>query len=161
MSTSNLYQLFKTKTTLITEFKNGWGTAPPLWDYLSTKYLKWNKLEWILKDGTGSQPLWDLTINPNIPTCLRITHALCLNNTYCPINKINDLANACQETYTILYKENSVNHWESIANTLKNTKINKKCIGITLSCTSVSDPWEEYDGQQVHNLFKVADLEEK
>ena len=125
MSTSNLYKLYKTKTRKIAEFQNGWGSAPALWSYLCVKFLNWQDSAWLINSGEKLRPLWNLVLNPNVPTCLRIAHAFTFDKSACPIIKIPDLIKACQETYTITHKDGYANHWGNIARTLTNTKVDE------------------------------------
>jgi hypothetical protein len=38
MSYTSLYKVFKTKRVELDEFRNGHGSGPPVWDYLTKTY---------------------------------------------------------------------------------------------------------------------------
>jgi len=156
MSTSNLYKLYRTKTTEISGFQNGWGTAPVVWGYLLEVYLKREANSWLFPTQ-DSQPLWNLVDNPKVPMPLRIVHAFCFNKTICPSDKILQLADACEKTYEIthLHKEDHINNWKLITQVLREKKIDKRCIGIALSCTSISDQWISTNGIQDIKTFDL------
>jgi len=158
VSTSNLYAVYKTKTKEIAEFPNGWGTAPVIYDYLCEKYLNVKKNAWLHQFSSPTpnfkiQYLWDLTKNLSVPASIRLVHAFTYINHVCPSNRILELAQACQEFYDITNDNKRVNHWELIANTLKSFKINKKMIGIALSCSSIQNPWINANGKNADDIF--------
>ena len=156
MSTSDLYTVFKTKSRHIAEYSNGHGTAPAIWGYLCNKYLHMERHSWI----SGVQKdLWNLADNPDVPKELRIVHAFTFDRAICPIDKIDELADACDKVYTLTHEDcpNNVNHWQAVANSLRNVKKDKRALGIGLSCTSISDPWCDWNGKQykVWDIFEV------
>ena len=66
MSTSDLYLVYKTTATHFAEFRNGWGSAPILWGYLSETYLgrPWSMLD--------DSELWDLVDDTRVAPSLRL-----------------------------------------------------------------------------------------
>lgn len=156
MSYSTLYKVYKTRAVEITEYRNSHGTAPPLWSWLTSKFLSQNQVDCYYNCLPGShwgsgdlRPLWDLARNPRVPYHFRICHAFTFDYACCPPEKVKLLANCCdlvdEEISKWPFWANSVNHWGRISETLSVLKLDKRCMGVSLDGTSVSNIWtDEY-----------------
>lgn len=156
MSTSDLYSVYKTKAKHIAEFGNGHGTAPAIWGYLCKKHLNMESYAWL----TAGSKLWDLSKDPRVSTHMRLVHAFTFNRALCPLDRLNELAEACEKVYTITYEDcpTHVNHWQSVANELRKIKPNKRSLGIGLSCTSIADHWLGWKGEEINKLWNIFEV---
>jgi len=107
--------------------------------------------------------LWSLAdsiYSLKVPRELRLVHAFSLDRAVCPINKIEDLANCCEKAYEVIFKKEPthINHWKRLADELRNIKPNKKSLGIGLSCSSVCDPWIDWNGNDMDRLWDIFSM---
>jgi len=144
MSHSNLYQVFKTTSKELTEYHNGHGTAPVIWGYLCEKYLKQERHQWVC--SADNQPLWDLAYDDNLPKSLELMHRMTFDHALCLPKDLKELSKQIREACEIINCSSEwSNHWWSISNDLADCEIkDKRCLGVALSCTSVSDPWIDW-----------------
>lgn len=159
MSTSDLYRVYRTKATHYAEYRNGWGSAPPLWNYLCNTFLG-STNGWLCFDKEQSQRLWDLAIDERMPRLLRIAHAFCFDRGYCPTlqRRVKELAEACDEVARVTSKPEHVNHWAKIAADLRDARAKPKQVGWGISCTSVEDPWRDWKGRcEPWDIFGLVD----
>jgi hypothetical protein len=158
MSRSTLYQVFRTTTREVAEYKNSWGSAPALWNLLGKEYLGQERAI-IMQDA---RPLWRLASDPRVPTAIRMVHAFTFDLALCPIGRVAELAAACDKAYSYVKKRNpeTVNHWQAIAGDLRvlAKKHDYRCIGAGLGCTSVNDPWESWITDP-WDLFQVLETD--
>ena len=150
MSTSDLYRVSKTSTFHCAEFGNGWGSGPLIWGYLSEKYLNHS---WSSSPFDDKRDLWDLHKDDRVPRCIQLGHLFTFDGAICPSNKTIELADALKETYEITHTAapKYVNHFKAIANALRIVPHDKRALGFGLSCTSVSDPWIDWDSDRKHH----------
>jgi hypothetical protein len=152
MSYSTLYKVYKTKVTTLKEYRNGWGTAPVIWDYLEAKYLESKTSIW-----TDAQPLWGLWKDQRVPKSLRMIHLFCMDGAIIRIENITEAAALILEGAKILKAEypERVNHWADIANDLFSLQglKDKRLQGIGLNGTSVHDVWNDGDMPKLFDCF--------
>lgn len=154
MSTSDLYRVYGTKATHIAEFRNGWGSAPVVWGYLCEKYLGGTRTSWGI--NTPLEKLWALSADERVPRCLRLTLGFTYDWAVCPPKKAGELADALEEAGKLCDRPGYVNHWQAIANELRNHKARARQVGIGISCTSVNDIWIDWKGKKKPwNVFAV------
>src|ERR1700733_15232319 len=96
MSSSDLYRIYRTKATHYAEMRNGWGSAPAVWSYLAVKFLGREQHDYLRGDGNDSE-LWGLGRDSRVPRELRLAHAFCFDQAMCPIERLGELAEACEE----------------------------------------------------------------
>jgi hypothetical protein len=137
MSYSTLCAIYKTVATGLREYRNGWGTGPAVWDYLSTKYLG---TSWGLR---GDDRLWKLARDASVPLPVRACHAFTFDGAVIPRDKLSEMADLLQEGAAILEaaSPDRVNHFRAIADDLRKLKLHPRAVGVGLNCTSVSDVW--------------------
>lgn len=154
MSTSDLYRVYRTKTTHLAEFRNGWGTAPLLWEYLSERFIG-AEYRWCFDAGKDRR-LWDLATDERVPRSLRLAHAFTFDRGICPLTRVGELADACDEVGATCAKEQHVNHWAAVAKVLREARAKPRQLGWALSCTSVNDVWMEWKGEpKPWDIFSV------
>lgn len=144
MSTSNLYLVYKTKVREVAEFRNGHGSAPPLWGWLGMNFLGWERnSDWLF--SKDMRPLWNLAKDDRVPEWARICLAMTLDRAIITVEHQQVAANACLKCHEVIdaWPEwaNCVNHWKAIGEAIATVKIPKRSAGLGLSCTSVSDVW--------------------
>lgn len=143
MSYSALYAVYNTTARQVTEYRNGHGSGPFIWRYLCEKYIGTD--QWLFNDEVTTK-LWALAIDKSVPEPLRICHALTFDWAVCPPESSIKASDNIKEAMTIIGDANHkyVNHWPAIADDLLKVKRDKRCKGLALMCTSVSDTWAEY-----------------
>ena len=144
MSYTTLYILNKKSVTSYKEYRNSFGSAMVLWDYLSIKYLGLKRMPY---DENGLQHLWDLANDSRLNQDEVIAHRMTFDYEYVPIDKLQLAADSCRtvfsKTLSLLGNERA-NHWYDIGDDLERLteiKLNRHARGVCLGCTSVSDPW--------------------
>lgn len=140
MSTSDLYILNGKSTTHLAEFRNGWGSAPICWDYLSKKYLG---LDGYPLFG-DMQPVWNLARDERLTIPEKVALLMTFDGAYIPLSNLKDAAEACEAFGKECEDGGRVNHWPAFGAELRRAskmKHNRHARGVCLSCTSVNDPW--------------------
>ncbi|WP_282265515.1 hypothetical protein [Stenotrophomonas sp. PS02298] len=142
MSTSALCAVFKTKAVPVAEYRNGYGTGPVIWTYLSDRYL--GGRNW----GSAGGELWALAKDESIPFSLRAAHAMTFDQAL--VRPTDCLSFACliEEAAAILEQWNPeyVNHFGAIASDLKGIQLDHRALGMGLCCSSVADVWRSWQG---------------
>lgn len=160
MSYSTLYKVYKTKVRTLKEYRNGWGTAPVIWNYLEAKYLKSKSSIW-----TDAQPLWGLCKDQRVPKSLRMIHLFCMDGAIIKIENIAEAAALILEGSKILKAEypDRVNHWGDIANDLLSLQglKDKRLQGIGINATSVYDVWHGGAMPEVFDCFRDLQSNDK
>lgn len=155
MSTSDLYRVYRTKAVHMTEFRNGWGTAPLLWDYLAKQFIG-PDFQWVCQ-REGDRRLWDLYRDGRVPRSLRLVHAFTMDHIICPPDQVAEFADACDEVGRVCARDSHVNHWAAIATTMRQAKAKPRQLGYGLACTSVSDIWCGWRGEPAPStVFELA-----
>lgn len=147
MSHSTLYLVYKTRVKTLAMSQNSYGTATPLWDYLTTKYLGRESGSWLWEDNI--QWLWNAAEDERIPGCLRLAHAFTFDMALCTTENRERLAQACYQTHEILKETldqgvDSEYHWNGIGRAIDSAVIDQRCLGIGLTGASVNDLWQQY-----------------
>lgn len=138
MSYATLYAVSKTCIREVAEFRNGWGTAPILWDRLSRDYLD---RRWPSMGDSEIDELWQLSQDPRVPLDWRIAHTMTFDGALIVPERISRAAEACRAVAPLL-PEDRVSHWEALADTLQAYQLRGPSIlGLGLTCTSVADHW--------------------
>jgi hypothetical protein len=146
MSYTSLYKVFKTKRVELATFRNSYGSCVPVWDWLSQQYL--NKDSWFGAD----RALWDLAEDQRVPVDVRLCHAFTFDYAVVRPEHFARMSAACVEMNRILETwpkwVGCVNHWGTMSEFFKSVKerhkITKRCLGVGMRGTSVSDVWDNY-----------------
>jgi len=152
MSCSTLYKVYKTKVSAYRQFRNGHGTAAVLWTYLCDKYL--NGAQWYLE--RDSNRLWALYNNMVVPEHMRFGLMATFDNAIIEVSDLAKASDLAAMVYETIYDETKVNHWKELSHTymdLCKTK-DKRIVGIGLGCTSVSDPWENFETRKPWSVMR-------
>ncbi len=153
MSTSALHRVYRTTATEFKEFRNGHGSGPPVWGHILRVYLGRDEFSWFASDN---EPLWGLVYDDKVPDYLRLCLAFTCDRAICPIDRLVEFAGHCRSTAIATHNPERVNHWDAIADAIENHKSKVRQLGVGLGCTSVCDPWYEYDKtQEAWDIFAV------
>lgn len=144
MSYTTTYKLFRTKVSAIAEHRNGWGSAPLVWDHLEEKYLP--KVEFSRLVTGRMQEVWDLYRDPRLSEHERFALFATYDWSYCEREHLSrgaDLLDRFHEESSAA-APNRANHWASIAADYRNAGTDPRLLGVCIGATSVSDIWEGY-----------------
>lgn len=152
MSYSTLYKVYKTKAVSYREFRNGHGTAAVLWTYLCNKYL--NGAQWYLE--RDSNRLWALYNNLDVPEHMRFGLMVTFDNAVVEMQDLAKASDLAAMVYDTIYDESKVNHWRDLSHAYMDLSKykDKRIVGIGLGCTSVSDPWENFDARTPFSVMR-------
>lgn len=145
MSRSTIYAVYRTKATPIAEFSNGWGSAPPLWDYLWDTYIDPSKqTTWLTCDGWNR--LYPFIHDARLAECLRRCLAWTFDDFIIKRSQLTAMAASCCYTDEAVRAHGKWGwtHWVAFARCLKeygDKSHDRRLLGVGLSCTSVADPW--------------------
>lgn len=150
MSSSTLYEVFKTTARPINKYRNGHGSAPPVWGYLGGEYLGWDGYMFSRDMG----PLWKLFYDQSVPSYLQFALGFTFDGALLDPSKLKQCADWSEMTYEALlhskhWGPDKVNHWHAIAEDLRNYKCDKRALGVGIGCTSVCDPWESWPNGEI------------
>jgi hypothetical protein len=154
------------KTKDLQELRNSYGSAPPVWEAMASRYLGVTKaydhpsLGWM---QLGNE-LWDLWKRQDIPVEHRMVFMLTFDRAYVARRDYARMANAIRKFLSDFPpKVGAANHWDHIAFLLES---NPKIPGIGLYCTSVSeDPFqgkwnekkEDYDPPDWSDIYDLCE----
>jgi hypothetical protein len=152
MSYTSLYKIYKTKRVESDEFRNGHGSGPPVWEYLTSTYIG---------DGTywfsAGEKLWALARDKRVPLDVRLCHAFTFDYAIVPPKHFGRMSEACATMNGILAAwpkwNGCVNHWGAFSETFKTLKVDKRCLGVGMRCTSVCDVWDDYPRTGKDTMF--------
>lgn len=160
MSYSTVYAIRPNESaTEVAELRNGWGSAPVIWDALCQKYLA--RDSWRGDD----KALWALARDARLPECERAVHAMTFDRAYVKAQNI-PRAIAHIEEFLKLHPISlqRVNHWPEIAQIMRDSLDGA---GFALTVTSVSsDLWvgdwneekEDYDPLDWSKTWEIYDV---
>jgi hypothetical protein len=152
------------------ELSNSWGSAPPVWEALSNRYLGTT----VSYDGGNGgwmqrlDELWLLWKRWDIPQEYRLVLMLTFDRAYVAKRHYARMFMAIDRFLTDFPpKSGTVNHWRRIMHVLHVQDGMDGVPGIGLYCTSVSeDPFqgawneerEDYDPLDWDTVFEICDL---
>jgi len=160
MSSSDLYVLNQHSTTWLASFRNGWGSAPAAWGWLGAKYVP-DKPVYTM-DREYNRKVWDLTGDPRLTLDEKIVLMFTFDGVYVPLQHVKDVGEACISFYEKSYDGERANNWGDIGQfllSIAGKKFNRFARGVCLSCTSVSDPWSDWNSdtpQKTWSMFSEA-----
>ena len=153
MSTSDLYILNGKSTTHLAEFRNGRGSGPQCWDYLSGKYFG-RTFGW----DECMKPVWDLAFDQSVQFHERVALLMTFDRTYILLSKLKAAADACDQFGQESENGRTENHWPAFASTLQRAAYmqhHHRARGVCLSCTSVNDQWLRPNPDWVENAWSI------
>lgn len=142
MSTSDLYLLYGKKVRHWSEHRNGWGSAPVVWDYLANKYLT----PTVSGSFGREKEVWKLGRSDGLSDAELAALFFTFDWAYAPKNSLGQIADWFNEFSALVASTQyaGVNHWDAFAEELRNVDRSKKdyrLFGVCVACTSVSDMW--------------------
>ena len=155
MSTSNMYILSQRSTRHVAEFRNGWGSAPRCWDYLSEKYL--GRKTSMFGD---MQSVWGLHTDSRLLECEKTAMLITFDRAYIPLANLEEAGEACAQFGTLCEDGVRVNHWPAFGVALKELagrKFNRHARGVVISATSVNDVWGWPSREQLDGAWPIYD----
>lgn len=145
MSCSTLYLLYKTKVVEVAEYRNGWLSAPVVWDHLSETYL--NRTNGYFGSSEREmEALWALSGDLRVPRHWRIAHRMTFDNGAVPPERLVEAAGEIRKVGVELIQMNRGQHWTAIADSLEEIasgRLDHRLVGVVLNCTSVNDYWRD------------------
>ncbi len=173
MSCSTLWAVYKTKACSLREFRNGFGSGPPAWDLLWSRYIERGRHFPSFVAGAGER-LWPLAGDSRVSDDHRILLATTFDHAVIPDRDVHRVASALRNGHADILAEPlsseyskeppapwTWSHWASIADALEEEARHKdkRRLGFAIGCTSVSDPWEEYvTGTETYTVMEAARL---
>lgn len=151
MSRATLYKVYKTKRTQLAEFSNSHGSAPPVWEWLAVHHLGASHYYGV------TDSLWKLAKDTQVPVDVRLCHAFTFDYAVVPPEHFGRMSEACAAMNRILEVwpewKDYVNHWGAFSELFKTLKVDKRCVGIGMRCTSVADIWDNYPRYGKEKMF--------
>ncbi len=145
MSRTTLYRVYKTTATPIAEYGNSWGSAPALWNLIWSQHVERGEPfpMWKILVGEGTR-LWRCAERADVPFHRRLALAFTFDNAIVRPSNTALVADALDKTHLEILSltQASWSHFAAIADGMRAAKIDKRCLGLGLGCTSVCDPWE-------------------
>lgn len=160
MSSSTLYRIYKTTSSTINEYRNSHGSAPPVWEVAHKDGLKRPSGSYYMFDQEEFRAICGQYQNLNLPEGIRFALLFCCDGALVERGFLGKAADLSLEAYEYLlssphWGSEKVNHWKLISEDFRSAKLDKRCLGIGLGCTSVCDPWEWWpdDSIETFNVF--------
>lgn len=132
----------------VSEYRNGWGSAPVIWDFIWDKYLRTRETEKnyesAMHPNGNLQKICDMANEGKLLEYERI----CVHLTYdrCIIRKEDfaKVSDALDTMYLATYNGVHVNHLKAISSDLRDSDKWNDYIGCCFRHTSVGDEWTVY-----------------
>lgn len=143
MSTSDLYLLFGKSVRHWSEHRNGWGSAPVIWDYLGEKYIPEKPIYSLAADHMCK--VTALSEDSRLLNCERAALNFTCDRAYVPKSHLADAAELFDEIYELNYDAARANHWKRFAAEMRKvaaTVKDRRLRGVCIACTSVCDEWQ-------------------
>ena len=139
MSYTSTYALFKTKVKLISEHRNGHGSGPAIWDYVSMILTGKSHRS----HGKDFWPLWK---DGRLSKAERAVLLSTYDNAFVEAPHLNEFADACEEVSPLIIEKTdwTWSHFKEIGDDARILSFNHdyRCKGLAIGCTSVCDEWE-------------------
>jgi hypothetical protein len=154
MSTTTVYSLFKTKVSCLNELRNGHGSGPPVWDYIS---LKCTGEKFPMFDPVKSKAFWELWKDKRLNEEEKAVLLSTFDSAYVEAEHLDKFADACRNVHKRIIEDTpwTWSHWELIAGEANalGISLDRRCLGLCIGCTSVSDPWEGFDNCEPWGVY--------
>lgn len=139
MSTSDLYAVFRTRATHLHAYRNGWGSGPAVWDHLNLHVLNGKPFAW-----AGSiELICALARNVSVDLPLRACLVMTFDGAVVPRANLAHMGELVAAGGAIIREAapGMVCHFPQIGSDLAALHLDRRAVGVGLSCTSVSDTW--------------------
>jgi len=147
MSCSTLYKVYRTTARGLIQFRNGYGSGPPVWEMVAAKLGLENPSTVAMFGSHEARKVWNAVRGTEIPLSWKWALAFTFDKTILNPEDTEIAANAFRETHQdiLRWTRYTWSHWESIADAIEGSpKLDYRALGFALGCTSVSDPWEDF-----------------
>lgn len=162
MSTSDLYLLFGKSVRHWSEHRNGWGSAPVVWDYLGDKYIPEKPTYSLNQDHL--RKVWALSKGDGLSDAEMAALMFTFDDAYVPRANLNEVADwfdiFAAEVIADSNYANRANHWAAFAEEFREiaaTVKDYRLRGVCISCTSVNDIWGNDDGSRVARAWPICE----
>lgn len=149
MSYTSVYELFKTKANCIAELRNGHGSGPAIWDYISNKL--YNKKFDMFNDKEFWPSYKDDQLDNDEKAVLLSTY----DDAFVEVNNLAKFAIACRKVHALIINTTDWewSHFEAIGNAADelHKKHDYRCKGLAIGCTSVCDIWEQESPENIES----------
>jgi hypothetical protein len=143
MSSTSLYAVYKTKANHLSEYRNGHGSGPAIWDYISEKCFgeRFNMF-----DTEKEEKFWALWKDPRLTRNEKAVLLSTYDGAIVEKEFLEEFAAACKEVHQLIIENTrwDWNHFKDIGESVSMyfSKLDYRCLGVGIGCTSISDPWE-------------------
>lgn len=147
MSYTSVYELYKTKVNCITELKNGHGSGPAIWDYVSQKLHgeRFNMFD--------NKKFWSSYKDSRLSEDEKAVLLSTYDNAFVEVERLDKFAEACKQVHALIIQstEWEWSHFEAIglAAQALYEKHDHRCLGVAIGCTSVCDIWEQKSPESI------------
>lgn len=147
MSCTSIYELFKTKANCIIELRNGHGSGPAIWDYISLKVLG-KKF-----DMLNDKEFWPSYKSDKLDDDEKAVLLATYDKAFIEVDKLMEFSSACQKVHKLILDTTKWewSHFEAISKAAE--KLHKdhdpRCKGMAIGCTSVCDIWKQEDVKNI------------
>jgi hypothetical protein len=158
MSCTSVYAVYKTKATCIKELKNGWGSGPAVWDYISLKCTG----ERMPSFGDNKE-FWKLWKSDKLTTNEKAVLLSTYDMAFVEVDRLKEFSEACHCLHEKIISDThwKWNHFDSIGDSALELSKNhdRRCLGLGIGCTSVCDPWEGNSDREQWPIYEsIEDL---
>lgn len=142
MSHTSTYELYRTKVNCISEHRNGHGSGPAIWDYISQK-LRGERFDFMY----NSNEFWPLYKDQRLDDDERAVLLSTYDNAFVEVGHLEEFASACRKLHKLILETTQWqwSHFEAIAEDAEelHKRHDPRCRGLAIGCTSVCDLWEQ------------------
>lgn len=138
MSTTDVYRLYKTKVTTVSEHKNSWHSAPVVWNALADKYLGTKRP---MVDVNAMEAVWNLDEDPRLSLPERFVLLMTFDHAFCETDHLLRGAELIRDWVEASNTYDS--HWPAIARDFVSVEQNPdhRLRGVCIRHSSVGEHW--------------------
>ncbi len=157
MSCTSVYSLFKTKVNCEVQLRNGHGSGPAVWDYISNKLYNKNF------DTFNADGFWGSYKDPRLDDDEVAVLLSTYDNSFVELDYLVEFSIACVKLHPMIINGTrwTWNHFQEIgveAAKLFNNH-DYRCKGMAIGCTSVNDVWEQQNPKDIESWGVYGEIE--
>ncbi len=161
MSYTTLYGVpEKGSLETVAEYRNGWGSAPVIWDYMWKKYLstpeRERNYESAMHPAKNLEEICALVHDGKVVDFESLCMQLTFNDAILRKEDFEKAAAALETMFLVTNKEDRVNHLKTIATDLRDKDKWADYIGCCFRHTSVGDEWTVYTPDDDSRLYDIS-----
>ena len=157
MSSTSLYELFSTKVNCVATLRNGHGSGPAIWNYIS---LKVRGIEFSCFNDKG---FWPCYKSDKLDDDEKVVLLATYDNSFVEIANMIEFSESCRKLHRAIIKTTTWewSHFDAIADSAEKlaTKHDPRCRGMAIGCTSVCDVWEQESVKNIDAWGVYGELE--